>query len=341
MHQEFAKSTIDLSLLMLGQLELFTILLILLTRCTGVSKFLIGKASRNEKIAFSVIFGIFGILATYMGVPLGGAIVNSRVVWMALGGILGGPWVGLSAGIIAGTHRFLTNTGGLTTQACGIATVVEGFLGGIIYHYLISKKRKKFDAMAALITGIMMEALHMLIILAIAKPFDDAFDHVKLIAVPMIVVNAVGIAIFVEMLYVQERLMAYAAQKAIDIVAPLRIILIDNNGTIFPTPPEEIILFRCLYGEVLGYTYDNNCEAKSTMYELEAKLSGCHFFRTHRSYLVNLCHIVEAKRWLHDSYLLTMDDKEKTKVPVSRYKVKDFLIAFNAISDFRQNHSSS
>jgi hypothetical protein len=338
-NQGSVKSTIDLSLLMLGQLELFTIILLFLTRCKGVNKYLIGNASRNEKFAFSVVFGIFGILATYMGVPVGGAIVNSRVVWVVLGGILGGPQVGLFAGIIAGAHRFLTNTGGLTTHACGIATVVEGFLGGILYYYI---KRKKFDAMAALVTGITMEVLHMLIILAIAKPFDDAFHHVKLIAIPMIAVNAVGIALFVEMLSLvtqeQERYASKEAQKVVDSVSPLQRVVLYKNGTSFYIPPEKIVYFKCQYGEILGYTGDDTYEAKLTMYELENKLVNNRFFRTHRSYLVNLYHIDEDKRWVHDSYLLTMDDKEKTKVPVSRYKVRDYL---TAISEVRQNHSSS
>jgi hypothetical protein len=319
----YIKSTIDLSFLMLGQLELFTIMLILLTRFTGVNRYLLGNASRNEKVAFSVVFGIFGILATYMGVHVGDgvanrdAIANSRVVWVILGGILGGPWVGLCAGIIAGAHRFLTDIGGFTAHACGIATVVEGFLGGVLYNYIISKRQKKFDTMAALIIGILMEVLHMAIILLITRPIDDAFDRVKLIAAPMIVVNAVGIAIFVEMLSWVSREQARITEEQVRITEEhtqtLTKLLLDaeeiifiKGKTIFPKiTPEQIVFFHCQYGEVpgntdygevLGHTYNDKYEVKKTMHKLEVKLSDCHFFRTHRSFLVNLNYVVEYKQ---------------------------------------------
>ncbi len=211
-------TTIQLLIHMLERLGLFAITLILLTRFAVVKKFLMGKASRYEKLALSVVFGVFGIAGTYMGVPVQNAIANSRVVGVVLGGILGGPLVGFSAGLIAGGHRFLIDVGGFTAVACGIATVVEGFAGSVLYHRI---KRRRFDAPAALVTGIMVEVLQMLIILLLAKPFDAALALVKVIALPMIVVNALGLAVFVEMVSSvsreQERVGAEQAQTALKI----------------------------------------------------------------------------------------------------------------------------
>lgn len=211
-------TTIQLFINMIGRLGIFAIVLILLMRFEVVKKLVTGKVSHFEKLALSVIFGVFGIAGTYLGVPVQNAIANSRVVGVALGGILGGPLVGLFAGLIAGGHRFLTDINGFTAVACGIATVVEGFAGSVIYRRL---KRRPFDAGAAFLSGIAVEALQMLIILLLAKPFDAALSLVKVIAVPMIVVNSLGLAVFVEMVSSvskeQERVGAYQAQTALKI----------------------------------------------------------------------------------------------------------------------------
>lgn len=66
-------------------------------------------------------------------------------------------------------------------MACGIATVVEGFAGSLIYHKL---KQKQFDPTAAFIAGITVEIIQMLIILLLARPFDAAVNLVKVIALP-------------------------------------------------------------------------------------------------------------------------------------------------------------
>lgn len=206
-------------------------------------RLLTGKATRYEKLSLSVLFGVFGIAGTYMGVPVQNAIANSRVVGVALGGILGGPLVGLSAGIIAGGHRFLMDMGGFTAVACGIATVVEGFAGSLIYHKL---KQKQFDPTAAFIAGITVEIIQMLIILLLARPFDAAVNLVKVIALPMILVNSIGLAVFVELVSSvsreQERFGAYQAQTALKVA--LRTLPFLRNGLNYKSASEtaQIIL---------------------------------------------------------------------------------------------------
>ncbi|MCL4492265.1 MAG: sensor histidine kinase [Nitrospirae bacterium] len=197
---------------------IFAMVFIFIMRFDSFKRLLTGKATRYEKLLLSFLFGVFGIAGTYMGVPVHNAIANSRVVGVALGGILGGPLVGLFAGFIAGSHRFLIGIGGFTAVACGVATVVEGFAGGVLYHKL---KRKTFDPAAAFFAGVTVEVMQMLIILMLAKPFDAAFNLVKIIALPMIFVNSIGLALFVELISSvskeQERVGAYQAQTALKI----------------------------------------------------------------------------------------------------------------------------
>ena len=73
------------------------IIIILALFLTKVGLFRTLVSKRNialiDKIFLSIIFGIIGIVGTYTGIPLQGAIVNSRVIGVFVGGLLGGPLV--------------------------------------------------------------------------------------------------------------------------------------------------------------------------------------------------------------------------------------------------------
>ncbi len=213
--------SIDMIALLISLLErlgLFAVGFILLMRFNAFKRLITGKATRYEKLILSILFGLFGIAGTYLGVPVHDAIANSRVVGVALGGILGGPLVGFSAGLIAGGHRFLIDIGGFTALACGIATIAEGCLGSLLYHRI---KKERFDPKAAFIVGLAVEILQMIIILLIARPFEAAFHLVQVIALPMILANSIGLAGFVKLVESvskeQERFGAYQAQAALKI----------------------------------------------------------------------------------------------------------------------------
>jgi two-component system, LytTR family, response regulator LytT len=60
-----------------------------------------------------------------------------------------------------------------------------------------------------------------------------------------------------------------------------------------------------------------------TMRELEERLNGHHFARTHKSYLVNLEHVKEIEPWFSGTYLLRLSDEAKSKIPLSRQFAKN------------------
>ena len=59
-----------------------------------------------------------------------------------------------------------------------------------------------------------------------------------------------------------------------------------------------------------------------TIEELQSNLDPETFWRVHRSYLVNIHRIKEVIPWFKSSYMLRMDDKKQTEVPVSRVQTK-------------------
>lgn len=211
-------NVLDLLIELVQRLSVFALVFLLMIRFPVCKRLLTGTATGSEKISMSLLFGCMGIAATYGGIGVEGAIVNLRSIPVALAGILGGPLVGFLAGVIAGAHRYFVDMGSLTAQACAIATVATGLFGGVMYHRL---KRRAFDPLSALITGCTAEAVKMLIILLMIRPFDAAVNIVSAISFPTIAVNGLGLALFVELVSSlfreQDRIAARRAQTALDI----------------------------------------------------------------------------------------------------------------------------
>ncbi len=179
------------------------------------------RSSLSESVFFACMWGILGIVMTVLGTPVAGGIANSRTIPVVLAGLLGGPVVGALSGLIAGFHRaFLTHGGELTAISCGISTFLGGLVGGLAKQRLERSNNKWF---VGFVLGLFVEVLQMLIILIIAKPFDQAFELVKLIFLPMTFLNAIGIGMFlliVQQIYNEnDTAAAIKAQMSLDIAS--------------------------------------------------------------------------------------------------------------------------
>lgn len=153
-----------------------------------------------DKLVCYVVFSAFCIMGTYLGFQVQGAIANTRAVGAVLGGILGGPLVGVAVGLTGGLHRY--SLGGFTGPACAVSTTVEGLIGGLLHLYLLKRHRadRLLHPMIALATTFVAEITQMFIILLMAKPFDQAERLVAHIALPMIVANSLGAALFMRLI---------------------------------------------------------------------------------------------------------------------------------------------
>ncbi len=160
------------------------------------------QKSTIEKILLGILFGLIGIVSTYTGIRINGAIANTRVIGVIAGGFLGGPFVGALAGIIAGLHRFAIDINGFTGLACAISTITEGLIGGYMYKQIRSSK---FKYRLIFFSTFLAEIIQMLIILIVARPFSDALELVKVISIPMIVLNSIGVVIFVDGIYTVQK----------------------------------------------------------------------------------------------------------------------------------------
>lgn len=224
----------ELLLLMLERLGIIVTVAFIMTRFKFVRNVIDQKKiSKPQWFAFISVFGFFGIIGTYTGItvspenityarwtiPLAEqeAIANSRVIGIVIAGLLGGWKAGLGAGIIAGGHRYLL--GGFTAFACGISTIIAGVVAG--YFYKKHHRKRIISLQTAFFVGALAEAIQMLIIIIVARPFDHALALVQSIGVPMIIANGIGAGIFIliikNVVNEEEKIGSSQAQKAFNL----------------------------------------------------------------------------------------------------------------------------
>lgn len=202
----------DLILSLLQQMCVYLVLAYMLSK-TPIFLPLLNISSRlSHKFSCYVLFSLFCIMGTYFGLNINDAIANTRAIGAVMGGLFGGPIVGFAVGLTGGMHRY--SLGGFTDVACAISTTAEGLIGGLLHLYLVKKDKAEqlFNPIIVLAVTFVAEATQMLIIISVAKPFDQAYALVSNIAAPMIIANCVGAALFVSIL--QDRKTIYEKYSA-------------------------------------------------------------------------------------------------------------------------------
>lgn len=201
----------NLLILLVERVGVLIALAFLFTRSAAFRRMVEGRMQPAERLWLGLAFGVCGVLGTYTGVVIGPegaapatlvgtpllpeeAIANSRAVSVILAGFLGGPVTGLIAGALAGGHRLLL--GGFTGLACGLATASQGLVAGLLRR-MPGRMHSTLSPGSALLAAAVLEIMQMVIILLVAKPYPAALALVRMIALPMIVANSLGVAFFV------------------------------------------------------------------------------------------------------------------------------------------------
>ena len=172
----------------------------------------------STKLFLAFVFGLFGIMGNYSADPVFHSYANLRAMSVITGGLFGGPVVGLGAGVIAGGWRFLIDIGGFSATPCALATVLEGAFAGWLHVHL---GRRALDWRTASLVAIVGESVHMLLVLALARPFDEAWSLVLVITIPMVALNSIGAGLFLHIIvmynHFHELRDSNSAQKILDI----------------------------------------------------------------------------------------------------------------------------
>lgn len=114
-------------------------------------------------------------------------------------------------------------------------------------------------------------------------------------------------------------------EKTVNIKAVKRI-SVERRGRILLLDPADVVFFRYNERKVAVHTATDTYTLYGihTLDHLAENLAADQFFRTHRNTIVNLNHIREFSPWFNGKYNLTMADKKKTELILTRDRVKLF-----------------
>ncbi len=163
----------------------------IVTKIGIIKRVILKKAILIDYIVFILLFGLFSIFGTYIGIPGSyGAIINIRDLAPMVAGLVAGPYVGLMVGLIGGIHRFFL--GGVTCTPCSLGTVLAGLFAGLIYT---SNKGRLLGVIQAMLFAVVIELLNAGILLMMIHPYSEAVNIVLSVTTQMIIANSLGIGI--------------------------------------------------------------------------------------------------------------------------------------------------
>lgn len=194
----------SLILLLTQQMCVYLVIVYLVSKTPLFKFFAEGSKRLPHKVFIYVVFSLFCIMATYFGEQTTGAIANTRAMGAVLGGLLGGPVTGFFVGLTGGLHRY--SMGGFTDIACAISTTLEGLSAGLVSYYLkkAGQSESVYTPSKVFMLTFCAELMQMSLILLFAKPFDQAWALVYVIAPPMLLINSLGAAMFMSIVRDQK-----------------------------------------------------------------------------------------------------------------------------------------
>lgn len=224
----------DLTIMLFERLGLLLVIAFVLTRTPGFKSLLYREFSWRMSLVHAVVFGIFGIASTVTGIIIteeaeilrafvifpvedSQLIVSLSLVAIVIAGLLGGPIVGLGAGLIAGIH--LMFLGGVGWLANGLVNPLTGLLAGMTARFFSNER--VISPLKALFIGVFPPILQMQLLLILYTDGEGMVDIVDQIGLPLVLSNSLAIAIFTTMIGVvmkeQENEAALATRQALKI----------------------------------------------------------------------------------------------------------------------------
>ena len=150
----------------------------------------------------------------------------------------------------------------------------------------------------------------------VLKPFDKARIAKAIARARKVMETQVSAADRLEQLVNQLGAATQNASQPVKLLvkSQQRLLLVDSEDLVFASIEDGLI-------SVMAKDTEGTSNYR-TLEELNAALDSESFWRPHRSYLVNIHHIKEVVPWFKSSYMLKMNDKKATEIPVSRAQTK-------------------
>lgn len=223
----------ELTFILVERVGLLLIIAFVLTRIPGFRFLLYREVNIKMTIIHIFIFGIFGIVSSTLGIVIEGntimthglifsaesneMVISLSLVAIVIAGLLGGPIVGLGAGIIVGIHLFFL--GGIGWFSNVLINPLTGLLAGLTGRFF--SKERVISPVQALFIGVFPPILQMQLLLILHPEKQEVVDVVNTVGLPLVLSNSIGIAIFTAMIGIiikeQENEAAEATKQALAI----------------------------------------------------------------------------------------------------------------------------
>ncbi len=203
----------NLTILLLERVGLIIILAYILMNSSYFKNTMQQRQMWPSKWQLCLIFSLFALMSNFTGIVirngdiLSGSIyfhldddvslANTRVLTIGVAGLVGGPFVGVFVGIFSGLFRLYM--GGAEAYTYLISSLFIGLISGYFGQQARQKNQYPSIGKSALI-GAAMEIVQMICIFSFAQDKHYAIDLISLIALPMIIVNSAGTAIFMSII---------------------------------------------------------------------------------------------------------------------------------------------
>ncbi|SDY52094.1 LytR/AlgR family response regulator transcription factor [Tindallia californiensis] len=106
---------------------------------------------------------------------------------------------------------------------------------------------------------------------------------------------------------------------------------LERDERLYVIDLEDILYIETEEGNTKVITAKGNFTSTLTLSEWEEKLPDPPFFRTHRSFLVNLEEVKEVLFWFNNALQLKIEEDSNRLIPVSRNNTKSFKERMNII----------
>lgn len=146
----------------------------------------------KNKAFLAIVFGLFSLYAAAAG-----GVANVRVLGPMLGGLIGGPAVGIGASFFGGVYRFLDlRYAGASEMAFSalLATFLAGLSGGLVNSW---QKGQLPGVRTTAIFAIGFEIFHMVLTIALGYKNEIVITTVKNVGLLMTISHTVGATLFV------------------------------------------------------------------------------------------------------------------------------------------------
>lgn len=228
-------STFELTMAVLNTACVLIVIAYFLIRSEGQFTSTHKPENLRDFAKLSLVFGAFSLYAAFNAIQAFDAVVSLRHTGPIVGGFMAGPWVGMAAGVIGAIDRYLQ--GGPSMPSAVAAVILAGTMAGL-YVRVIKKNRLPSVWEATFFTVVYEFAAGLLTFLAVPD-FEQALKIEQGIRLPLVIGNAVGVALFIGCIKIlaRERDISEAKRQIENELNVARSIQMSMVPKIFPTFP--------------------------------------------------------------------------------------------------------